>query len=364
MIIKNEKIGILRYHKLALAPFVEPAPLRSFEKISRELQKTEEAFWDFIQLHDLAPIWYDTLKKNNADSCVSPQILEMLRERAVQSAVNYLQQRQALNTIKQAFAESNIAYAVFKGAHVREQLYSQQAVRPSCDIDILVSKTDKVQAIKLLSASGYTIQPKAKDISHEVTLASKTVSIDLHWEILRPGRIRIDLTDELLNNSLEYQVYRGLNNEATLFVMLVHPVFAKYTSSNLASLIRMVDLIKWLQIQSIDFEKVCSLLERGGVKTAAWITCTWLTLLTGIDLPESFMQVVQPSRIKRFYLNSWLQKNLASSLAKYPFLIKAGFTLPAHDSLGDVCRAATCLYKEKKHAEENLATLLQALRAS
>jgi len=363
MINKKSDIDVLQYHKLALAPFVAPVAADLFETISQELQETEGAFWDFIQLHNLAPIWYDALKKNAADLSVSPQVLGMLRSRALHSAANYLLQRQGLNIIKQAFAESNVPYAVFKGAHIREQLYPQQAVRPSCDIDVLVSKTDKVRAIQLLAENGYTIKPKAKDISHEVTMASKTVSIDLHWEILRPGRTRIDLTDELLNNTVDYSVYRGLNNEATLFVMLVHPVFAKYTSSNLASLIRMVDLIKWLQIETIDFEKVYFLLERGGVKTAAWITCTWLTLLTGISLPDSFIHAVKPSRMKTLYLTSWLRKNHAMALSEYPFFIKAGFTLPAHDNVRDVCRAAICLYKEKKHADKNLRNLLQALKA-
>jgi len=361
MINKNKNIDILRYHKLALAPFVEPVDSSLFESIRRELQEPENPFWDFISLHSLAPIWHSVLKQNATDLFISPQITEMLRGRALRSAANYLLQRQALNTIKHAFATSNMPYAVFKGAHIREQLYAQQAVRPSCDIDVLISKADKVRAIRLLSENGYAIQPKAKDISHEVTMASKTVSVDLHWEILRPGRTRIDLTDELLNNSVDYTAYRGLNNEATLFIMLVHPVFAKYTSSNLASLIRMVDLIKWLQIQTIDFKKVYSLLDRAGVKTAAWITCTWLTLLTGTELSDSFIQAVQPSKIKRIYMQTWLQKNLATSLSEYPFFIKTGFTLPAHDTFRDACRAGVRLYKEKKYANENLKNLLQAL---
>jgi len=364
MISKDENIDILQYHKFALSPFVEPTASNCFEVICRELQRPEDSFVNFIQLHNLAPIWYDILKKNGVESLVGSQVLEMLRRQALQSAANYLLQRQGLNTIKQAFSELNAPYAIFKGAHIRELIYAQQAVRPSCDIDVLVSRADKVRAIKLLSENGYTIKAKAKDISHEVTLASKTVSVDLHWEILRPGRTRVDLTAELLNNSTEYPVYRGLNNEATLFVMLVHPVFAKYTSSDLASLIRMVDLIKWLQLQEIDFEKVYSLLKCGGVKTAAWITCSWLKLLTGIEFPESFVQATQPSPIKRLYLNSWLQRNLVSSLSNYPFLIKTGFTLPAHDNLGDACRATIRLYKEKKHADKNLEDIMQTLNSS
>lgn len=364
--MKSTKVtsNFLRYHKLALAPFTKSTTSDLFNELRQVLLQEEGEFFKFIQLHDLAPLWYTLLKKNDADYSVSPQVLEMLRTLSFRSAANYLLQRQALSTIKQTFTESNIIYSVYKGAHIREHIYAQPAVRPSCDIDILVSKTDKIRAIKALSANGYTIKPSAQNISHEITLENSTTSLDLHWEILRPGRTRVDLTDELLKNSEDYSTHRGLNNEATLFVMLVHPVFVRYTSSNLASLVRMVDLLKWLQIQSLDFEKVHYLLDRGGVKTAAWITCTWLKLLTNVDLPQSFIHAIGPSPIKASYMRMWLQKNLSSRLFGYPVLIKAGFTLPAHDSPRDAYRATTRLFKERRSASENLANLLRAVKSS
>jgi len=362
MIKKQEKRDVFQYHKLALAPFIEPNPANAFEKISCDLQNTEKDFWNFIQFHNMAPIWYATLKKNNADSCVTIDILKMLKEQAFQSTINYLKQKQILLDIRPIFIEANIRHVVYKGAHIREQLYSPQALRPSCDIDILVSQSDKVQVLKILSANAFEIRPSAKDISHEISLTRNTVTVDLHWEILRSGRTRSNLTEELIKNGKEYSTYRGLNNEATLFIMLVHPVFAKYTSSAQASLIRMIDLIKWLQIQSIDLDKVISLLEFGGVKTAAWITCTWLKLLTGIELPKSFMQAIQPSKLKKVYLEFWLRTNLTSSLSNYPLLIKAGFTLPAHDNVNDAYRAVSQLFVEKKKADEKLANTLRNVR--
>lgn len=206
--------------------------------------------------------------------------------------------------------------------------------------------------------AGYTFHPVAENISHEATLADDSVSVDLHWDILRPGRTRTDLTDEFLAAKKECTGYFALDSEATLFILLVHPVFTKYSTAPQSTLLHLLDLLYWIRTQRIDWDKVYEYLERGGVKTAAWITATYLNMLTGTTLPQSFTDKIKPSAARAWYLNTWLKNNLSTRLLNYPILIQTGFTLPAHDNFSDAVRSLMQIHREKKEASQNTKNLL------
>jgi hypothetical protein len=262
----------------------------------------------------------------------------------------YMQQQHTLNQAAEAFQSADITYAIFKGANIREQIYDNPAVRPSDDIDILVSKADKTRAIQAMVTAGFAFHPDPKNVSHEAGLIGPNGSIDLHWDIMRPGRTRIDLTDEFLATRKESANYWGFSNEAELFIMLVHPVFTKYATAPQASIMRLVDLCRWIDMHDIDWEKAYDWLEKGGVKTPAWVTTQWLEIITGKTLPESFIRKIEPSSLKKSYLLNWINKNYSTKFLEKPFLVKALFTLPVHDTFSDAFRAVRTLTREKKIA--------------
>ncbi|MHB8810928.1 MAG: hypothetical protein ACYC9M_13085 [Desulfobulbaceae bacterium] len=146
-----------------------------------------------------------------------------------------------------------------------------------------------------------------------------------------------------------------------LFIMLVHPVFAKYFTTPQAALIRMVDLVRWTRTRNIDWEKTAAFLGMGGVKTAAWTTVMVLTKLSGITLPEAFTNRIKPGRIKTWYLRQWLVKNLSTRLLNHPAFVQFGFTLPAHDTWAGAWHAAQLALHEKKEAPRKTKELLQSI---
>jgi hypothetical protein len=160
---------------------------------------------------------------------------------------------------------------------------------------------------------------------------------------------------------MEGHGYRHLSNEAALFVMLVHPVFTKYTTTPQASLIRLVDLIRWTAGRKINWQQVADYLDLGGVQTAAWITATWLHMMTGTLLPEQFMQRIKPAPMKARYLRMWLEKNLPTRLLNYPLLIQTCFTLPAHDTVADAVRFFRQIKREKKEALQKTEELMKSI---
>jgi hypothetical protein len=115
------------------------------------------------------------------------------------------------------------------------------------------------------------------------------------------------------------------------------------------------------QSQKNDWELVYTWLDKAGLKTTAWTTAYWLELLTGISLPTSFVEKIKPSTLKGSYLQNWINKNYSTRFSENPLLIKAGFTLPIHDSLSDTLHAIRSLRREKKIAQAETEKLKSSI---
>ena len=353
-----------RYHRLALAPLLADTPAEALRTVKNTLSRAEETpFLEFILQQGLGPLWHDLLLKNNIQSLFPPEFTRELRNLTFHAARLHLFQKIALDKINTIFTKKAIAYAVFKGVHTREIIYPDPGLRYACDIDLLVAKAHKIKAITTLVEAGYAFKPVAENISHEATLADDRVSIDLHWDILRPGRTRIDVTDEFLATGKECTGYFALGNEATLFMLLVHPVFTKYSTTPQSTLLHLLDLLYWIRTQKTDWDKLHDYLERGGVKTAAWITATYLEMLTGTALPHSFTGRIKPGPARAWYLRQWLARNLSTRLLDHPVFVQLGFTLPVHDTWTDACRAIKQTLHDKKKAGQNTKDMLQQIDA-
>ena len=334
-----------RLHRLALLPLVSKNRQQPFDTVgSAVTAMDEEQFANFILLQNLGPFWHEALKEDGS-TLFSTGFADKMKEARLTATAQYLRQQHTLKKAEDIFRTESIPYAVFKGAHIRELIYSIPAVRPACDIDILIAEGDRGAAIKALVSAGYSFQPLAENISHEATLTDGHVSIDLHWHIMRPGRMRKDMTDEFLAAREEFSGYWGLSDEATLFIMLVHPVFTKYLNSPNSSLMRVVDLAHWIEQRRPDWDKVYSRLNQTGLCTAAWITLEWLKILTEITPPASFLEKIHPGRVKARYLRFWLNQDYSTRLFGTPMVIKVAFTLPVHDKMSDAVRATRSLLR-------------------
>jgi len=348
-------------HRTALRPLLPYADeeylLESCEQI---VEIGESRFMNFLQQQGLSPMWSKALRSASNTTLVSDIFIETLHQSRIQATGNYMLQSQGLKIIKSTLDDENINHVIFKGCHIRESNYDEPAIRPACDIDVLISPEDQIKAIQALVNAGYQVVPDPENISHEISLVKGGISIDLHWDIMRPGRTRIPMTEILLKTRKEFSTHWGLNNDASLFLMLVHPVFTKYSTTPHSTLIRIVDLAHWIETKKPDWVQIDGWLEDAGVRTAAWITLEWLRQLTQIAPPASFMKCIQPGRLRTKYLRYWITKNISSRFINFPFLIQTAFTLPAHDNLSDAIQAITTIQKEKKLAPKKMNELTAA----
>ncbi|MBL4782699.1 MAG: nucleotidyltransferase family protein [Porticoccaceae bacterium] len=347
------------FHHIALSPLLARAEGNKASNRGPEQQTFDEkAFQIFVQQQGLAPMWDEMLRQSNTPFTFSNDFSKALHQARLQSAGLYLAQKEALNSTNEILGTKNIVHVVYKGAHHREQYYTEPSLRPALDIDILIDEKDKFSAIKAFRREGFDLVARAKDISHEVGLKKGAIAIDLHWDILRPGRTKIPITRELLKTRKNYDNYWGMNDESSLFVMLVHPVFAKYGTAPQARLMRLIDLTLLLEQRNIQWQEVLQLLAITGLKTAAWLTLKWLEKLTGIKPAANITEALKPGVFRQQYFNYWLDKNLATSLLKHPKLIQLGFTLPAHDRLSGAVQAVRRARKLKRSQQSELTNLL------
>ena len=279
-------------------------------------------------------------------------------ESRANAAVFYMKQAAAQRDIDQILAQRNIPYAIFKGAAIRELLFDDPSVRVCWDIDILVAPDQRAAAAKALVDAGYRLSVDPTLASHEVTLSRDLVAVDLHWELLRPGRTPSWLSVEMLARRQRQGGRWILNETDTLFVLLVHPAFSKHLSTSQMGLHRVADIVLWLQKYNVDWPALYQQLAATGLKTAAWTMLGLVRMLS----PARFAQVVdgplqalQPNRLRAAYLRTWLNQDMSARFTHLHIARLLGLSVFLHDQPTDAWRAFRGWQRSRGSQEEDAA---------
>jgi len=254
----------------------------------------------------------------------------------------YLKQVAAIREIDAVFSAAAIRYAVIKGTATRERTFVDPALRLCSDIDILVAPEQRVDAARSLVGAGYRLHVDPAVVSHEVVLEKGPVAIDLHWDILRPGRTRVPLTDGFLDRRQRHAGMWMLDDNDALFLMLVHPAFSKHVSTVRMGLHRIADVTLWLQRREVDWPAVHQHLTACGVRTAAWLMLTWVGVLSPpVFRPriDAAIDALRPGRLRSAYLRSWLDHELSTRMARTHAARLILFSLFLHDRVPDAWHA-------------------------
>lgn len=305
----------------------------------------------FLSRQGMGALVHDVLSRFDDAHTRWPALLERLRHRRLTDAAIYAVQRAGLRELDEAFLRAGIAYAVLKGAHVRELVYTDPALRPAADIDVLVVPADRVAAARVLRQLGFEPQAEPENISHEMTFSRSVLDIDLHWDLLRPGRLRGDVADALLSRRVRIGDFHALSDDDAIFLMLVHPAFAKYVNSPHASLLTVADFALLARTRPIDWDTVVNRLRAAGVGVSAWACLTWWSMLLGPHmppLPPGVLTQLRPASWRARYLEDWLRSGRSTHWIDKGLLIQAGLTLFLHDTPTDAVRAVRGIARARR----------------
>ena len=354
--------GCCEWERLALLPSDPEVDNRA---LIEALLRGGPEFVELLLRYDLAALWHARLSSDEGWSSVPEMQRQRLHTARLAAVARYLAQQMAIAEVDRLFGAAGIAYAVMKGVLVRELLHDDPSVRAADDIDVLVSPADRQEAARLLIGAGFKMHLDPRNVSHEISLQTRTADIDLHWNILRPGRTRTDLTADLLSRRISVNGFWGLSDADSTFIMLVHPAFAKYVCSPHMGLGRVMSFLLWTPRVPAHWQPVAEMLERAGVTTAAWATLTWFEAFAPQRLQPllgSWRNAIRPGPVRAWYLKFWLRHNLPSRLIAHPLPIHFGWTAFLHDRPSDAMVAYRGWHTSRRNRETD-AGAFATLRA-
>ena len=298
--------------------------------LARAMDAGGPGFTGFIVDHGLGAMWHARTKR------------EEFRECRLAAEALFLAQERALYEVDEALTGEGVEYALIKGAGTRLLAYENPATRACYDIDLLVPPEDRRRAAATLIEIGFTAVPEKRAISRELVLSRDAVDIDLHWALLREGRLRNDCTTDMLSRRRRSSNFWMLSADDALFVLLVHPAFAKHLDGWGMGLHRVADIVYWLRTQQFVWPQVEERLVQNGVKTAAWSTLRWVQLLTQHDAVPGLAEMIdqlKPGPLRRAWLDFWLRHDLSSRASGIHRVRLLGFSMFLHDRPSDALRA-------------------------
>lgn len=319
------RFALSRSALLPVCPGITEATLQG------ALEEGGPALESLIIKQHLAPLWH---KRTRAAAFARLRL---------NAAIAYVKQRAAVDEIDALFEREGLRYAVIKGAATRELTYDNPALRHCGDIDLLVARDQRVAAARALTGLGYRLRMNPALVSHEVALSKGMVEIDLHWDILRPGRTPDGFAGAMLARRIRHRGWWMLSDPDAVFLMLVHAAVSKHVSTPVLGLHRAADLALFWQRRELDWPAVHQLLEACGLKTAAWTVLTWLLMLmTGPEVGSQLagpIASVRPGFLRAEYLKVWLDQDLSARLTDRHAARLLGFSLFMHDGPAAAWRA-------------------------
>jgi hypothetical protein len=280
-------------------------------------------------------------------SRLPPRLVELLRARRASVAVSMIRQDHALEEASALLDAHGVEHIAFKGALVRHLLYPKPHLRPAVDVDLLIAPAATQAVVRLLGQQGYVSGLAAHSDTHELSLSRRGVSLDIHWSLLRPGRMRQDITSEILTNRIRRGNLWSPSDTHLTVAMLVHPAITDHVTGRLISV---VDLDRWLRQCAVRWDEVIGVLTRIGLRTAAWAMLRWTTSLFATPVPVDVMRALAPSLWRQRYIEAWLARHPAQLFTRRPNLVRAGFSLALQDHARDAVRALWRLARKERLA--------------
>jgi hypothetical protein len=149
----------------------------------------ERRFLEACLSHGVAPLVYRQARMTTAWQGWPAAVRESLsREARMQAALDMVRERE-LMTVLGALAAAGVGALLLKGTPLAYSHYAEPALRPRCDMDLLVAPANREAAVRVLRALGYW-RPNAvsgKIIGYESCYCKKEGKVehvvDLHWRI-------------------------------------------------------------------------------------------------------------------------------------------------------------------------------------
>ena len=309
---------------------------RPSQALETLLEVPEGSLIDFLHRHRLGPLLLRAIEEQGLLERLPDSLREALATLRRREAVAVMRRTEAASALGRALNESEVDFLFFKGFHLGEALYGDATLRPSADLDVLVSQKQRTAALAAAKTAGFDPNPQALEPDYQVALFGHDTPVDLHWHVLQPQRSRVDLEPFLFANRSEIPEGFAPSPEAALLILLLNPSVTDYVSGRL---IQVLDLERLLTLHpELDWDTVVHQLRCAGLRTAAWTLLEHARQHLELPLPPRVENALRPGPLRRAWLRAWLRRDPARLYTRHPLLTRAGFGLALQDAPRDVLR--------------------------
>lgn len=201
-------------------------------------QTTQKCLWEksvqMAYVHAVLPQFYTACKPYQNE--IPPKQFKLLEKTNKSITFENIKLSAELIKITTIFKQSNISYISIKGPALSQDLYKDITVRQICDLDLLVSEGQLLQASQLLIKMGYESKLSLSLLDNSGFIAldndftflhpDKKIMVELHW-MLFPSRHKMPLDFEMLYKNIntvviQKQAINILINEHNLLYLALH----------------------------------------------------------------------------------------------------------------------------------------------
>ena len=148
---------------------------------------------DELRGHHLLPLIFRELARRGLEKELPPAVFAELRTAYLLAFQQAARQEAEIPPVLRALGRAGLEAIILKGAEVRHRLYSDPAVRPMADLDLLISRARLREAEEILVQMGYLPLPEPRPgfverFENELTFCptpGKCLRVDLHFGELR-----------------------------------------------------------------------------------------------------------------------------------------------------------------------------------
>ncbi len=254
---------------------------------------------------NLAPLLLHRLKQSDAEADVPPEEWERLQRAFLVSVGRSARLQRGLGKVLESLRDHGLPAIVLKGAYLAEAVYSNAALRPMGDVDLLIRETGlaKAQAVLLEMGGVHRQYDEAEaDRSRRRHLPQTTLGrlvVELHWNIVSPaGLVRVDVAG-LWNRACPCRIAGVdtlcLSPEDMLLHLCLHACYEDHLS-DLRSLADIAATARRFG-RELDWEQLSARGHEWGGSRYVGLALHMARALLGAEVPDKALELLVPGGI-------------------------------------------------------------------
>lgn len=295
--------------------------------------------------YDLAPLLYTRLKRSGLRARVPAGVWEQLRLAYFSSANRNVRLYRELHAVLTVLRGAGIPVIVLKGAHLAEAVYGDVAVRPMCDIDLMVRRADLSVAQKTLLGLG-GVSEHAADIewccrtsAHLPAVVVHGLAFELHWTIVAPvGPVSVDvagLWDRARPASIAGADVLALSPEDLLLHLCLSASYRNSLTGGLRPFSDIVEAIVRYRGE-MDWVQVAARAHEWGGARYVGLTLQLARNMSGAEVPGDTLERLVPGGPDQCVIDAALESVLTQT--GYDRMMPQSYDHLGAESIGDKAR--------------------------